>query len=114
MITIVRAVETCSACPSQWDAWDEAGNFYYLRYRSGYGEMRCYKTPDWYQVDADELRYIVAEFEHGDPFDGVISLEKFAELAGVELSPDLETSTETRLLIFRPGSIDEVIPLDDL
>ena len=28
---LVRVVETCHACPSQWDAWDAACRYYYLR-----------------------------------------------------------------------------------
>lgn len=34
---IVKAHQTCYACPSQWDAWDEEGNYWYLRFRHGYG-----------------------------------------------------------------------------
>lgn len=32
---LVRVIETCSACPSQWDAWDADGVYYYIRYRFG-------------------------------------------------------------------------------
>lgn len=35
MLRLTRIVQTCSACPSQWDAWDEAGTYYYVRYRFG-------------------------------------------------------------------------------
>jgi len=34
--TIVKIIETCSACPSQWDMWDAEGNYYYVCYRWGY------------------------------------------------------------------------------
>jgi hypothetical protein len=94
-------------CPSQWDAWDEEGNYYYLRYRHGYGEMRQYKDENWVGADwkpDDEINkeeagwgvyantsYIrtIAVFEHGDPLDGCIELDEFCQLAGVELDKDL-------------------------
>ncbi len=36
MVTITRLVQTCEACPSQWDGWDAEGNYYYFRYRHGH------------------------------------------------------------------------------
>lgn len=39
MITITRMVQTCSACPSQWDGWDADGVYYYFRYRWGHLEV---------------------------------------------------------------------------
>lgn len=89
MITIVRAVQTSSACPSQWDSWDGDGNYYYLRYRSGRGQVRQYRTADWVGNGPDELVAVVADFEHGHPLDGSISLEDFARLAGLRLAEDL-------------------------
>lgn len=99
MIMIVRAVRTCIACPSQWDAWDEAGSYYYLRYRHGHGEVRQYLTPDWAdaprhddgtgrEVNSEFIRD-VASFSCGDALDGSIELEEFAERAGLLLGPRL-------------------------
>lgn len=82
-ITIVRAVRTCRACPSQWDAWDADGRYYYLRYRFGYGTVEVAAGPDAYVGDGSE---VIAEFEHGGPYDGEISLGEFAELAGLALA----------------------------
>jgi hypothetical protein len=53
-ITIVRAERTCTACPSQWDMWDDEGNYIYVRYRHGHltvsydvgGEM-IFETGDY-------------------------------------------------------------------
>lgn len=105
MITLVRVIQTAIAFPSQWDAWDADGNYYYLRYRHGYGEVRQYKSENW--VDApwrDDIpvgtpglvylantEYIrtVSTFEYGDPLDGSIELAEFAEHAGIALSPDI-------------------------
>jgi hypothetical protein len=105
---LTRAVQTAVACPSQWDAWDADGNYYYLRFRHGCGEMRQYKSENWVDapwIEADKTRpgwgiranaeYIrtVATFEHGDPLDGDISLVDFARLAGVKLHPDIYRTT---------------------
>lgn len=93
VITLVRATQTSMACPSQWDAWDADGNYYYLRYRHGCGQIRHYRTADWIGVDEDQLIEVVAEFEFGHPLDGEISLEEFASHAGIALAPELhETS----------------------
>lgn len=80
-------MQTSFACPSQWDAWDAEGNYYYLRYRHGYGQVRQYKTENWVDSDEDELIACVVEFEYGDPLDGDIDLDDFARLAGIEIEP---------------------------
>src|SRR5277367_32208 len=104
MIRLARAIQTSWACPSQWDAWDTDGNYYYLRFRHGWGEMIHFQTENWldakYPEDTDltfstvytanpEFIGHVAEFEHGDPLDGSIELDEFATLAGVELDPGI-------------------------
>jgi hypothetical protein len=104
MITLVRATRTSWACPSQWDAWDAEGNYYYLRFRYGTGQMRQYKSADWVGApwieSADRTpgwglransQYIalIAEFTDGDEWAGVIELDEFARLAGIELAPDI-------------------------
>ena len=43
MINIVKMIETCGGCPSQWDGWDDEGAYYYFRYRWGY--LRIDKSP---------------------------------------------------------------------
>jgi len=88
-ITLVRAVQTCMACPSQWDAWDADGNYYYLRYRSGHGSIRRYRTENWPDSIESEFIAEVADFTYGHPLDGHITLEEFAYLAGVTLAPGL-------------------------
>lgn len=88
MLTLVRVIQTCLACPSQWDAWDADGRYYYLRYRYGTGKVKHYRTEDWAESPQDELIAVVAEFEHGHPLDGVISLEEFAERAGIAIAGD--------------------------
>lgn len=106
MIKIVRAVQTCTACPSQWDAWDEEGNYYYLRYRHGLGTVTQYRTSDWVSVryqwdESSDVPYHyqnpayvreVTSFEHGDSLDGFIELEEFCRLAGMELDLKMYTN----------------------
>jgi hypothetical protein len=91
---ITRVVLLCSACPSAWDAWDDTGRYWYLRYRYGLGKAKQYASgPDWHLTggpDGSEEPVRVLSFEYGHPLDGVISLEKFAELAGLVLSPELQ------------------------
>ncbi|WP_367138909.1 MULTISPECIES: hypothetical protein [Streptomyces] len=82
-IVLARVVETCSACPSQWNAWTTTGQYLYLRYRGGIGTVEAHLGPDsdtW--VDRDPI------VEFGEPsMDGEISLEEFCEVAGLELAP---------------------------
>lgn len=83
-MTIVKAVLTCRACPSQWDAWTDTGQYLYLRYRWGRGTVETYPSPD---VDewaiSDEA--LIAEFEDPNEFAGEIGLEEFCQRAGLVL-----------------------------
>jgi hypothetical protein len=71
MHVISRVIQTCFACPSQWDAWTSEGDYLYLRYRWGVGT-----------VD-DEGGNELARFSTGDPYGGVIDLDDFARQAGL-------------------------------
>lgn len=77
---IIKAEQTCWACPSQWDAWTDEGRYVYLRYRHGYGSAVYYDDEI-----TDHGRDVVKEFYYGDSLDGVISLEDFCIQAGIEL-----------------------------
>lgn len=98
-ITIVKAVQTCIACPAQWDAWDDQGRFWYLRYRYAHGQARQYEEgPDWYETEPAPGSpwpepVEVLDFSYGDsPYDGIIELPKFCELIGFTLSPVAEVT----------------------
>lgn len=83
MITIVKAIQTCEICPSQWDLWDENGQYYYARYRSGRGTLCRHKSPEWWDIPGDHETHFdpghnVAEFNLGDKLDGYIELFDFA------------------------------------
>ena len=75
-IKLTKVVETCGGCPSQWDAWDANGTYYYLRFRFGHG------TVDVGEVGGQQ----VAAFEYGDRLLGFLELEEFADLAGLDVS----------------------------
>lgn len=76
--TIVKANQTCFACPSQWDAWTDTGLYLYLRFRYGFGTVSMRDT------DGEPLR--VSEFSTDGELDGVISLEEFCRRAGIRLA----------------------------
>lgn len=85
--TIVQATQTCSAAPSQWDAWTDTGQYLYLRYRHGVGTVNAFDSPDpsrWPRTPPEIL------FHHGHPLDGYITLTEFAEHAGLTLNLDAD------------------------
>lgn len=85
---LVRATQTSAACPAQWDAYDEDGNYWYLRYRYGVGQACRLSGPDF---NWDEYVYPRERltFAHGRDLDGYITLDEFALRAGFTLAADL-------------------------
>lgn len=75
-IELDRLVQTCGACPSQWDAWGKDGWYYYIRYRSGVltvnrGGVAGPEVFRWERI--------------GDRLDGSIEWERVSELTGMVL-----------------------------
>lgn len=69
-LTLVRVVQTSSACPSQWDAWDADGNYYYLRYRHAHGTVERHSGPEWWKTEEmdeelDRLHLAARAMDHG-------------------------------------------------
>lgn len=93
MIALVKAVQTSIACPSQWDAWDADGKYYYLRYRHGVGYVQHWTGGPSFWERQDEEPELIAQFEHGDDLDGSIGLEEFAQRAGIALALDLDSKS---------------------
>jgi hypothetical protein len=86
----VRVIQTCRACPSQWNAWDASGQYYYLRLRSGRGSVETAASPQDY-VNPDTPNTLIAAFGHepceeGDCWYSEIGLAEFLELAGMRLA----------------------------
>lgn len=88
--TLARVVQTCSACPSQWDAWTTTGRYLYLRYRHGNGsvELQPSEDVDTWDGEGYELR---AEWDDGTGA-GSIDLADFLAAAGLRLAADAEVS----------------------
>lgn len=87
---LTRVVQTCSAYPSQWDAWTADGQYLYLRYRHGEGCVEWHPGPE---DDADMseswnegLSGLLVEWDDGSG-NGVICLEDFLAAAGLVLAP---------------------------
>lgn len=83
MTALARVVQTCRACPSQWDAWTVDGQYLYLRYRHGVGSVEAQpsKDPNTWDLDAPPL----TEWDDGTE-GGVIELDDFLSLAGLRLA----------------------------
>jgi len=91
-IIIARVIQTCLACPSQWDAWTPDGQYLYLRYRFGIGTVETHDSPD---VDTWDLIDDAVLLEFGDGlasnnYDCEIGLEEFCERAGLLLADDVQ------------------------
>lgn len=85
-IILRRTVQTCTACPSQWDAWDLDGHYWYLRYRHGRGTAERQPGPDW-RTWTDREPAISFDGASAGMADGVIELEDFCQLAGLSIMP---------------------------
>lgn len=92
---IVRAVETCCACPSQWNAWTADGTYLYLRYRGGIGSVSL--TPGGEPV-----------ITFGSPsLDGSIYLDEFCDAAGLALGPQLTPHPGARAMATYRITLDD-------
>ncbi|WP_030303478.1 hypothetical protein [Streptomyces katrae] len=88
-LTLVKVVETCTACPSQWDAWAADGQYLYMRYRFGIGTVERQPSPD---VDTWSTEgSVIASFGESS-LDGCIDLDDFLAEAGLSLAPDADVS----------------------
>ncbi|MFI6090725.1 hypothetical protein [Streptomyces sp. NPDC051218] len=86
---LTRVVQTCSAYPSQWDAWTVDGQYLYFRYRHGEGCVEWHPGPDFDdspQSWNEGRSGLLIEWDDGTD-SGVISLENFLAAAGLVLAP---------------------------
>lgn len=104
MIILTKAIQTSIACPSQWDAWDADGKYYYLRYRHGVGTVSHYPGGPKFWERLEEKGELVAHFEYGDGLDGSIGLEEFAQRAGTSLAEDVQSRNFNEYLAFHLGA----------
>lgn len=117
-IVIVRAVQTCLACPSQWDAWDANGQYYYLRWRNERGSVDAFDDKDPSTWGPGQLGTI-AHWRGDLPWeDG--ELQAFCDRAGLTLAPDADVTSwqeyieqecieaDDKPLMVRPGFLAEL------
>jgi hypothetical protein len=99
MIKLVKVVETCPGLPAQWDAWDETGQYYYLRYRFGRATVEKFASNDpttWGPLypsgEALVASWETEKRKAGErDYDGGVELPVFLErVGGFELAPDAE------------------------
>lgn len=68
---VKHCIQTCGACPSQWDIYTNDGEYIYARYR--WGKLTLTLNP--YQGNSKELyREII-----GDGLDGILSTSELVE-----------------------------------
>ncbi|MGW6859176.1 hypothetical protein [Streptomyces xanthophaeus] len=92
-LMLVRVAQTCSAYPSQWDAWTAEGHYLSLRYRHGEGSVERHPGPDIDTPDSwhEGLSEVLAEWDDGTG-SGVISLEAFLSASGLALAAGASVS----------------------
>lgn len=77
---LVRVVQEVYALPSRWDAWTDTGDMLVLKYRRGTARV-------WRSVG--NFWEMVVDVEYGHPLEGLITLEQFCEVTGLELAEDV-------------------------
>jgi hypothetical protein len=92
-LMLVRVVQTCSAHPSQWDAWTAEGHYLYLRYRHGEGCVERHPGPDTDTPDSwnEGLSELLVEWDDGTG-NGDIGLQAFLAASGLALAPGASVS----------------------
>ncbi|MEV5046114.1 hypothetical protein AB0N20_16055 [Streptomyces griseoincarnatus] len=86
-------MRTCSAHPSQWDAWTAESQYPYLRYRHGEGCVERHPGPDVGTPESwhEGLSAVLAEWDDGTGR-GAVALEDFRAASGLTLPPGAPAS----------------------
>lgn len=95
-IVLVKAVQTCLACPSQWDAWDADGTYYYLRHRNGRGSVDSFADPNpetWGAGQLGEIAHFRGEYDWTADHTDMDELAWFCGEAGLTLADDFQLVT---------------------
>jgi len=79
MIKIREIVQTCRACPSQWEAMTEGGEFLYFRYRWGCLRIEKAPAPDrmWDDTGVTEDVFF---HDFDDPYHGEMTYKRLREV----------------------------------
>ncbi len=97
---VTKIVQTCNACPSQWDIYLEDGRMVYCRYRWGDLSVRISESPTEDSMDAVSGVHIddgSIKYPEGDAFDGVLSTEELLEALKDTFDWSLVTTTKLEL-----------------
>ncbi len=74
---VINIVQTCSACPSQWNAQTESGRSVYVRYRWGRLTAEVSKEIGTFEyTNLGHTWCLVVDERLGHSLDGVISWEE--------------------------------------
>jgi hypothetical protein len=76
ILVIVSLKQTCSACPSQWDAQTSDGRYVYIRYRWGMLRVDIAASREAWVDERTTLCYV----PHGDSMAGSLSTEDMKRL----------------------------------
>lgn len=74
-----KLIQTCGACPSQWDGVTDDDRAVYIRYRWGYLSVRASEPGDqgeWAGVEGEEILGV----QLGDEWDGVLLEDELTEV----------------------------------
>jgi hypothetical protein len=66
-LCIKKCIQTCYACPSQWDLFTEDDQYIYMRYR-------------WGHFYAEKDKEIIFEYDADNRFDGLMETETMIKL----------------------------------
>jgi len=79
MWKVTNIVETCFACPSQWEGKTEDGHTIYIRYRWGHLSVRVsYSTSE--DISDAVMGKEIISLSYGDGMSGVMSYEELKYL----------------------------------
>ena len=79
-LRVTNIVQTCGACPSQWEGKVEDGRMIYIRYRHGYLSIEASIHPS-NDVDDAIGEDCILGLQHGDNYDGVMDFEDLVSLS---------------------------------
>lgn len=71
-MTFVKLIDHETSCPSQWDAWDADGTYYYIRYRWGRLTVAM----------GEVLGDLVFDAQVGGQWDGTMTTDEMLKITG--------------------------------
>lgn len=94
MINVIKIVNTCPACPSQWEGLTDTNQQIYFRYRWSELTVELGEIGDMSRFGGVSGNYIF-ELDYGDSgFDGSMDYETLKPLVEKEIKlPDVESET---------------------